>query len=169
MKKLHYFFFYLIFTILCLALVHWIFIIFMNLTSVEIEGMFMGEIVNNNQMNVPAGRGGMAMGQTHYTSTIITRGLQYEYIVNDRRFESNRISNFIIFPNPVIEEDNTLKVYYNRFFNGYSVLVKLDFKYFIFNLIPQLILFAALLLIKGVYIKETDFKELIKNYFKNII
>ena len=140
----------------------------MNISSVETEGMFMGEIVTSNQMITPTGRSGLAMGRTHYTSTVITRELQYRYVVNDRRFENTRVSNVLIFPNPIIEDDDTIKVYYNRFFNGYSVLVKLDFKYFMLNLIPLAIIFIILLLIKRTYIRDTKFAVLIKNYFNGL-
>ena len=167
--KIHYFFFYLIFTILCLAAVHWIFIFFLNITSIETKGLYMGEFVSSNQMHSPTGRGGLSMGRTHYSSSVITRELQYRYDVNDRRFENKRISNVLIFPNPIIEDDNTIKVYYNRFFNSYSVLAKLDFKYFIINLIPQFVLFFIMLIIKSTYIKETKFMDLIKIYFKSFI
>ena len=167
-RKRPYFFFYLIFTVLCLALVHWAFIFFMATTSVETEGLFIGEFITSNQMHSPTGRGSLAMGRTHRTSTVITRELQYRYTVNGKSFQNSRISNFLIFPNPVIEDDNIIKVYYNRFFNGYSVLTKLDLKYFIFNLIPQVILFIIMLSIKRAYMKEAKFADLTKLYFKSL-
>ena len=167
--KAHYFFFYLIFTILCLALIHWIFIFFMNITSVKTIGMSMGEHITNYEMHSPTGRTGLSMGQTHYSSIVITRELKYRYVVNDKHYESTRISNVLIFPNPIIEDDNAVIVYYNRFFNSYSVLAKLDFKYFVLNLIPNFVLFFVMLFIKKTYMKETKFEDLIRNYFKSFI
>ena len=128
----------------------------------------MGEIVRSSQMDTPVGRAGLASGQTHRSSTIVSRELQYGYAVNGKHFLKTRISNALIFPNPIIEEDNTVKVYYNRFFNGYSILVKLNFFYIMLNLIPQFILVFILVFIKKVYIKETKFLDLLKNYFKSL-
>ena len=164
--KTRYFFFYLFYTILFLSQLHWFFIVFMNITSVQTKGQFMGEFVTSSEMQTPTGRSGLAMGRTHYSHTITTRELQYRYSVNDKRYDSSRISNAIIFPNPVIEDDKTITVYYNRFFHGYSVLVKLNFIYIILNLIPQAIIFIIMLLIKQTYMKDAKLLDLIKNYFK---
>jgi hypothetical protein len=145
-----------------IIILYGLYIFTMNLMSLETNG----KIIGTNYVS-----------ETYYTQTgrlfnyIARKGLwqshttTYKYEVNNRTYESTQFSNVLIYPN-IMQDENNVTVYYNRYINKYSLLYKCNLKYFLINLIPFYILTIITLYYKKRYIKNIKILDLIKNYFK---
>ena len=149
------------FTIILIIALYWVYIFLMNLMLLETEGVIVRITSSSGTYHIPGGR---AQGYLPQELTWRSSEIIYRYEVNNRIFENSKKSNVLIFPN-IVGTDRNVTVYYNRFFNGYSVLFRCDLKYFFINLIPFYILVIVVFFYKQNKLKDIKLLDLLKNYF----
>ena len=153
------------FSIFIISIIYWFFIFLTNVTFIETEGVIIENYSSKYIYYIAAGRADFFERRGAIPRMGIEYKIKYQYNVSDKTYESNRLSNVMIFPNYSIE-DKKVKVYYNYFMNDYSVLSKCNLQYFIINSIPLIILFLIMILYKRKYIKNVKYLKLIMNYLK---
>ena len=163
-------FIYFIFTIILLFTIYWAYIFTRNIFLEKAEAIIIGtqfssEIYYRNPNRYSYG----AKPTTHihyYPKTL------YKYEVNGKVYEKSKKSNVIIFKNNLDgkHDGDKIIVYYCKIFNGYSILFKCNFKYFLINSIPlYAVLFFAFYYFKKNYFTEVKTTEIIKTYFSNLL
>jgi len=159
-RRIHVIYINIIFSVFIFMVVYMLLIIFINFTSVETEG----EIIYNYSEYYEYYTPSRFEGYNKHRGTDYE--FKYKYVAKDKIYISSRISNVLIFPNSILN-NRMIKVYYNYFFHGYSILFKCSLKHFIINFFPPVIvLLFIMILFKKNKVREIKYVDLLKNYFR---
>jgi hypothetical protein len=119
-----------------------------NLFMKRIDGEIISEYVYTEHL-IWFYKGRFYSGKLPMEEDVLRKDIYYKYNVNQKEFVSKRIVNILIFPNLSFNIGDKVSVYYNIIIPKYSVLYKWNILFFIYNIIPLIILIIINIILRN--------------------